>query len=139
MLICKCIYAFIDIILLPGGHAKPIRQYLESQTLHDHLVKLLPHTKRDGAGSGREKVLGAICHGVLALAFSRCPHTKKSLLAAYGLQTTTLPKWMEAAAWVASQAWLMGDYFRTYGPWRWCYGDVGWLSSSASSLVFLML
>ena len=128
VLICRCIYAYIDIVLLPGGHAKPIRQYLESQTLHDHLVKLLPHTKRDGAG---DKVLGAICHGVLVLAFARCPPAEKSLLAAYGLQTTTLPRWMEAVAWVSSQAWLMGGYFRTYGAWRWCYGDVGSLPLQA--------
>lgn len=112
----------IDIVLLPGGHDKAIRQYLESQTLHDHLVRLLPHTKR---GPGGRKVLGAICHGVLALAFARCPGAEKSLLAEYGLQTTTLPMWMEATAWVASQAWLMGGYFRTYGASRWCYSDVG--------------
>ncbi|KAF8541610.1 class I glutamine amidotransferase-like protein [Trichophaea hybrida] len=113
-----------DIALLPGGHDKPIRQYLESKSLQQHLVKFLPYTKRDSCpAESQQKVLGAICHGVLTLAFAMCPVKGNSLLAEYGLQTTTLPWWMEATAWIASQAWLMGNYFRTYSG-RWCYYDV---------------
>ncbi|KAI5815804.1 class I glutamine amidotransferase-like protein [Pyronema omphalodes] len=110
-----------DIALLPGGHDKPIRQYLESESLHRQLEKYLPCTKRDA--SKPRKVLGAICHGVLSLAFARCPVKQRSLLAEHNLQTTTLPWWMEATAWIISQAWFMGYYYRTY-PDRWCYFDV---------------
>lgn len=113
-----------EIAILPGGHDKPIRQYLECQSLHEHLGRFLPHTAR--TCRQRPKVLGAICHGVLALAFAKCPvNPERSLLAEHGLQTTTLPKWMEGTAWVASQAWLKGSYYRTYiERGGWCCGDV---------------
>lgn len=113
--------SILDIVLLPGGHDKPIRQYLESESLHRQLEKFLPCTKRDAPEP--HKVLGAICHGVLSLAFAKCPVKQKSLLAEHNLQTTTLPRWMEATAWILSQAWFMGYYYRTY-PDRWCYVDV---------------
>jgi putative intracellular protease/amidase len=111
-----------DIAILPGGHDKPIRQYLESKSLHEHLDRFLPYTAR--TCRAQPKVLGAICHGVLALAFAHCP-ANQSLLAEHGLQTTTLPMWMEGTAWVASQAWLKGSYYRTYiERGGWCCGDV---------------
>ncbi|KAI5858477.1 hypothetical protein BZA05DRAFT_381350 [Tricharina praecox] len=145
-----------DIVILPGGHDKPIRQYLESKTLHRQLGRFLPYTQRSssttttGAANTdtdtnntndhndsstttttqpQKKVLGAICHGVLPLAFAKCPGSREregnTLLGEYRLQTTTLPKWMEATAWVASQAWLMGSYYRTYiERGAWTCGDV---------------
>jgi putative intracellular protease/amidase len=110
-----------DALLLPGGHAKPIRQYLESARLHAHLASFFPLTARAAPAPGR-KVVGAICHGVLALAFAR-GDGGESVLA--GVESTTLPRWMEGAAWGCSQLWALGDYYRTYGPeGRWCADDV---------------
>ncbi|KAI5776591.1 hypothetical protein EDC01DRAFT_448121 [Geopyxis carbonaria] len=107
-----------DIAILPGGHDKPIRQYLESQSLHRHISKFLPYTKRGPKNSSAPKVLGAICHGPLVLAFGKNDETGESLI--HGLESATLPKWLEMTAWVVSQAWALGNYYRTYGTRNWC-------------------
>lgn len=117
-----------DAIILPGGHDKPMRQYLESPSLHKLLAQFWPFVRRDYTGKSEgatvgPKVVGAICHGALCLAFAQSPETGKSLLD--GVESTTLPKWMEATAWTMSQAWFMGGYYRTYGPeGRWCNDDI---------------
>ena len=90
-----------DALVLPGGHAKGMRQYLEGQELFDRVVAF--------ARTG--KPLAAICHGVLVLARARDPLTGKSPLAAR--RTTCLPKYMERSAWL-STAWKLGRYYRTY-------------------------
>jgi putative intracellular protease/amidase len=81
-------------LLLPGGHAKGMRQYLESTTLQSRTKQFLDD----------DKLVGAICHGGVALVRSG---------AAAGRRMTALPKWMERLAYYAT-AWKVGDYYRTY-------------------------
>jgi len=88
-------------LLLPGGHAPGMRQYLGSEILRAKVA--------DYWSLGRP--VGAICHGVLVLARTRDPRTGHSLL--YGRRTTCLPKYMERSAFVAT-AWRLGRYYRTY-------------------------
>ena len=88
-------------LLLPGGHAKGMRQYLESSALFD-LVR---------AYVGLERPLAAICHGVVVLARTLDATTGKSVL--HDRRTTCLPKYMERIAYL-STAWKLGDYYRTY-------------------------
>jgi len=88
-------------LVLPGGHAPGMRQYLGSDELRDKVAEYW--------ALGRP--VGAICHGVLVLARARDPGTGYSLL--YGRRTTCLPKYMERSAFV-STAWRLGRYYRTY-------------------------
>jgi len=93
--------ATFDALLLPGGHAPRMRQYLGSRELQQQLVAFW-HTGRPVA---------AICHGGLALARSIDPATGKSVIAAE--RTTCLPKYMERTAFLLT-AWRLGRYYRTY-------------------------
>ena len=90
-----------DGLILPGGHAPGMRQYLGSDVLQ-HLVAQY---------WALERPIGAICHGVLVLARARDPETGRSPL--YGRRTTCLPKYMERSAYVAT-GWRLGRYYRTY-------------------------
>ena len=80
--------AAFDGLLLPGGHAPGMRQYLGSAVLRDQVARFW--------GLGRP--VGAICHGVLVLARTRDPATGRSVLA--DRQTTCLPKYMERLAYL---------------------------------------
>ncbi|KAG0131496.1 class I glutamine amidotransferase-like protein [Tuber indicum] len=121
-----------DAVLLPGGHDKPIRQYLDSESLHLLLREYWPLVKRsrDAITSDEpSRVVGAICHGVVALSNATHPPATgstdpegPSLL--HDVETSTLPYWMEQVAWVASQAWFLGGYYKTYGASRSCASDV---------------
>jgi putative intracellular protease/amidase len=91
----------LDGLLLPGGHAPGMRQYLGSEVLRR---KVAEHW-----ALGRP--VGAICHGVLVLARTRDVVTGRSPL--YGRRTTCLPKYMERSAFFAT-AWKLGRYYRTY-------------------------
>ncbi|MDT4915572.1 MAG: hypothetical protein QOI15_1074 [Pseudonocardiales bacterium] len=90
-----------DGLLLPGGHAPGMRQYLGSAELQSAI----------GAFWATGKPVGAICHGVLVLARSVDPRTGESVLA--GKRTTCLPKYMERGGYFAT-AWRLGRYYRTY-------------------------
>jgi putative intracellular protease/amidase len=90
-----------DGLILPGGHAPGMRQYLGSELLRGKVA--------DYWALGRP--VGAICHGVLVLARTCDPTTGRSLL--YGRRTTCLPKYMERSAFLAT-AWRLGRYYRTY-------------------------
>lgn len=99
-------YAEIDAasfegLLLPGGHAPGMKEYLESEVLQ----RVAGHFFEKG------KPVGAICHGVIVLARSRSSATGRSVL--FGRRTTALPRFMEAPAYWSTRLWL-GDYFRTY-------------------------
>jgi putative intracellular protease/amidase len=72
-----------DGLLLPGGHAPGMRQYLGSAVLQATVAKLWR----------LDRPVGAICHGVLVLARARDPETGQSVLAKS--RTTCLPKYME--------------------------------------------
>lgn len=90
-----------DAIFLPGGHAKGIREYLES-TLLQHLVAEF---------FAANKPVGAICHGVILVARSLNPKTGKSVIFDY--KTTSLLKFQELAAYNLTRLW-MKDYYLTY-------------------------
>ena len=90
-----------DGLLLPGGHAPGMRQYLGSAELRDQVARFW--------ALGRP--VGAICHGVLVLARTTDPATGRSVLAER--RTTCLPKYMERSAFLAT-AWRLGRYYRTY-------------------------
>lgn len=93
--------AAIDGLLLPGGHAKGMRPYLESTALRDRVLTLWK----------ANKPVGAICHGTIVLARTRDPETGKSVL--FGRKTTCLPRYMEKTAYLLT-AWKLGGYYRTY-------------------------
>jgi putative intracellular protease/amidase len=87
-------------MILPGGHAPGMRQYLAGEVLHAKVAALW----------AREIPVGAICHGVLVLARAK-DASGQSLLR--GRRTTCLPKYMEAVAYGLT-AWKLGRYYRTY-------------------------
>ncbi len=93
--------AHYDALLLPGGHAKGMRQYLGSTALQSKVVEFV----KTG------KPFAAICHGPLVLARSIDKMTGKSVLA--GRRTACLPTYMERTAYWLS-AWKLGRYYRTY-------------------------
>jgi protease I len=90
----------LDGIILPGGHAKGMREYLESNGLQSVVATFF----------ARNQPLGAICHGVLLAARSHRTDGKSVL---HGKRTTALTKWMELTAWALTCLYL-GDYYRTY-------------------------
>ena len=93
--------AAYDALVLPGGHAQGMKQYLGSELLQGKVASF--------ASSG--KPFAAICHGVLLLARARDPKTGKSVL--HGRRTTCLPGYMERVAYYLT-AWRLGGYYRTY-------------------------
>jgi putative intracellular protease/amidase len=90
-----------DALLLPGGHAPGMRQYLASTELQEKVASFW----RTG------KPVAAICHGVLVLARARDPETGRSVIATS--RTTCLPRYMERTAYYLT-AWKLGRYYRTY-------------------------
>ncbi len=92
--------AAFDALLLPGGHDKPMRTYLESPLLHEVVGRFF----------AADKPVGAICHGVVVAARSRRSDGRSVL---YGRKTTALTRAQELLAWNMTRLWL-GDYYRTY-------------------------
>jgi len=90
-----------DGMVLAGGHAPGMRQYLGSSLLRGKVAQFW--------ALGRP--VGAICHGVLVLARTRDPDTGRSVIA--GRHTTCLPKYMERGGYYLT-AWRLGRYYRTY-------------------------
>ncbi|MFF4394139.1 type 1 glutamine amidotransferase domain-containing protein [Streptomyces sp. NPDC001480] len=93
--------ADFDGLLLPGGHAPGMRQYLGSAVLRSQVARFWT----------LDRPVGAICHGVLVAARTEDPATGRSVLA--GRRTTCLPKYMERSAYWTT-AWRLGRYYRTY-------------------------
>lgn len=88
-----------DALVLAGGHAPGMKQYLASEALQAKVAAF--------AQTGRP--LAAICHGTVLLA--RAKHEGRSVL--FGRKTTCLPKYMERSAYFLT-AWKLGRYYRTY-------------------------
>lgn len=93
-----------DAILLTGGHAPGMKQFLESKVLQEKAVEFFKQNKG----------VGAICHGLLVLARAVDPSTGKSVL--YDYKTTSLTKGLEMIGY-ASTFWLLGRRFRTYNAY----------------------
>nr|WP_295904378.1 type 1 glutamine amidotransferase domain-containing protein [uncultured Bdellovibrio sp.] len=89
-----------DGVLLPGGHAPGMKEYLESKTLQSVIVNFFE----------MNKLVGAICHGVV-LASRSVGSNGHSVL--WGRATTALLKSQELLAWSLTCLWLK-DYYRTY-------------------------
>ena len=90
----------LDGLILPGGHAKGMRELLESRQLQSLVAGFF----------ARNQPVGAICHGVLLAARSQGENGTSVL---YGKKTTGLTKFMELTAWTLTCLYL-GDYYRTY-------------------------
>jgi putative intracellular protease/amidase len=90
-----------DLLLLPGGHAKGMRQYLESKVLQEKVLEFFR----------LNKLIGAICHGPLVLARTIDHTTGRSIL--YGKKLTALIKKLERIAYYLT-FWKLGNYYRTY-------------------------
>lgn len=86
-----------DALVLPGGHAPGMKQYLGSEELQ----------ARVRAFFALKRPVGAICHGVLVAA-------RAGVLK--GRRTTCLPAYMERVAYWLT-AWKLGRYYRTYDAW----------------------
>lgn len=89
-----------DGLLLPGGHAKEVREYLESSCLQKTVTDFFQN----------QKPVAAICHGVVLAARSQTVQGKSVL---FGKKTTALLASQELLAWALTCLWL-GDYYRTY-------------------------
>lgn len=90
-----------DGLILPGGHAPGMRQYLGSEVLRQQVATFW----------ALDRPVGAICHGVLVLARTIDTASGRSVLA--DRRTTCLPKYMERSAYLIT-AWRLGRYYRTY-------------------------
>jgi putative intracellular protease/amidase len=90
-----------DGLILAGGHAPGMRQYLGSTALQAQVA----------AFWATGKPVGAICHGVLVLARTMDPETGASVLR--DRRTTCLTRYMEWLAY-ALTFWRLGRYYRTY-------------------------
>jgi len=90
-----------DGLLLPGGHDKAIKPYLESALLQSVVVDCFK----------QKKIVAAICHGVVLVARSRDAETGLSVLANF--ETTALLKSQELTAYNLTRLWL-DDYYLTY-------------------------
>lgn len=90
-----------DGLLLPGGHAPGVREYIESSAVQTMARDFFT----------RDKPVAAICHGVLILARTKYADTGQSIL--YGKKTTALPLPMEGLAYNITR-WWMGSYYKTY-------------------------
>jgi protease I len=93
-----------DALLLPGGHAPGMREYLESTLLQSAVAAFFE----------RDLPVAAICHGTVLAARSRVTrgdNAGRSVL--YGRRTTGLTRRLEMLAWRLTRHRL-GDYYRTY-------------------------
>lgn len=96
--------AHFDALLLPGGHAPGMRDYLESSVLHRLVAAFFE----------ADKPVAAVCHGVVLAARSVSPRTGHSVL--HGRKTTALTWAFEkkAAGLGRVVRWWDPLYYRTY-------------------------
>jgi putative intracellular protease/amidase len=97
--------ADFDALLLPGGHAKDVREYLESAKLQEVVAQMFD----------ADQPVAAICHGVVLAARSRSARSGRSVL--HGRRTTALTWALENSAWMLTRYFARfwdGGYYRTY-------------------------
>ncbi|TQV90072.1 ThiJ/PfpI family protein [Cordyceps javanica] len=109
-----------DLVFLPGGHDRGVRQVIDSPAVHALLAAYFPQTRKP---HGR-KAVGAVCHGVMVLSETKTADggddgepgprgpPRRSVL--HGVTTTALPARFEQLAFWATRPFL-GDYYKTYG------------------------
>ncbi|KAI0018926.1 class I glutamine amidotransferase-like protein [Xylariomycetidae sp. FL0641] len=95
-----------DLVVLPGGHDKGVRQIIESDAVHRLMLDYFPQTQKPG-----QKAVAAVCHGVLVLAESKDANGRSVIR---DCLTTALPSKFEQGAYWGTRAFL-GDYYKTYG------------------------
>jgi putative intracellular protease/amidase len=104
-----------DLVFLPGGHDKGVRQIIDSSRMHDLLADFFPKIRR--SNTRPKRTLAAICHGVQVLAFTPAnaiTSTGKSKSIIHDAKTTALPAFMEESIFWLTRLFL-GDYYKTYG------------------------
>jgi putative intracellular protease/amidase len=95
-----------DLVVLPGGHEKSVRQIIESPTVHKLMLDYFPKTKKPS-----RKAIAAVCHGVMVLSESKDADGRSVIR---DCMTTALPTRYEQGAYWGTRAFL-GDYYKTYG------------------------
>jgi hypothetical protein len=95
-----------NLVFLPGGHEKGVRQLIDSEIIHAQLAIYFPQTKKPSS-----KTVAAVCHGVMVLSETEGDGGKSVI---HECTTTALPGFFEKFAFWYSRAWL-GDYYKTYG------------------------
>ncbi|KAF2103994.1 class I glutamine amidotransferase-like protein [Rhizodiscina lignyota] len=95
-----------DLVFLPGGHEKGVRQIIDSAKVHKLLESYFPKTKKPS-----NKSVAAICHGVQVLATASREDGKSVI---HEAETTALLHNMEQGIFHATRLFL-GDYYKTYG------------------------
>lgn len=89
-----------DGLVIPGGHAPGMREYLESTVLQKLIADIF----------AANKLIGAICHGVVLVARSKSKSGRSVL---EGYKVTALLRTQEMTAWALTYLWLK-NYYRTY-------------------------
>ncbi len=99
----------VDGLVLPGGHAKTMRPYLEDVRLQSLVADALA----SGSGADDHLPVAAICHGVLVLARAR---GDDSLSPIARRRVTALTWKLESTAWRLGRIFRFWDphYYRTY-------------------------
>ncbi|MFJ1268227.1 type 1 glutamine amidotransferase domain-containing protein [Legionella lytica] len=88
-------------MVFPGGHGEGIKSMLESTVLYQKIVECFD----------QNKVIAALCTGVLTVARSIDPKTQKSVL--FDRKTTAVTRWMELSGWYLTHHFF-NDYYRIY-------------------------
>jgi len=92
------------LLVLPGGHAQGMKQYLESKQLQQKVLLFFE----------LDKLIGSICHGCIVLARTIDPATGKSIIS--NRKITGLTKFLERMAYYLT-FWKLGRYYRTYSEY----------------------
>lgn len=95
-----------NLVFLPGGHEKGVRQIIDSPKIHSLLAAYVPLTRKPSAHA-----LAAVCHGVMVLANTKDASGKSVL---HDKTTTALAGGHEQGIFWATRA-VLGDYYKTYG------------------------
>lgn len=95
-----------NLVFLPGGHEKGVRQLIDSPMMQTHLASYFPTTVKPSS-----RAVAAVCHGVMVLSETKGTDGKSVI---HDCVTTALPARFEQVAFWGTRAFL-GDYYKTYG------------------------